>query len=558
MKERGQATIQGSRISFLDNLRTFMIFLVVLIHAGIVYDSSGSGEYFWIVFDLSTNTISGILNLIIDVTVMPAIFFVTGFFAPLSLKNRDGWTFLKSRFKRLLIPWVIAVFILIPLYKIIFLYSRNLPQENWTTYFHFSNGIFSQSWLWFLPVLFLFDVMYLLFSKIQINISKITLKKAVLAVSLIGFVYLFCMDIFGGQGWTKTILIDFQNERLLIYFMIFLVGSLCFKKKTFESIGKNKKLYIGLSCAAWIPVTLYISLHFYSMKHLGQYLVSEIVDTLLIQFSLLLSMLCLLYLMINTFRYYLNRQGKISRELNKNSYGVYIIHVIVMGGIALILLDTTIPSLLKYLVLTVSTYTASNLIVYFYRRVIKSKIPTKRKEGKAMKTAMTVILIVTLLAAAGCARQENPAPRTSLHAAALQGNIDEIQKHIKAGSDLNKKDAYGSSPLIVAVTFGKTEVARALIEAGADMKITNNEGSPPLHIAAFFCRTEIVKALLDNGADKNLRNNSGSTALETVSRPFDDVKGIYDSIGKALAPLGLELDYERIKMTRPKIADMLR
>ena len=31
------------------------------------------------------------------------------------------------------------------------------------------------------------------------------------------------MDIFEGQGCTKTILINFQNERLLIYFMIFLV-----------------------------------------------------------------------------------------------------------------------------------------------------------------------------------------------------------------------------------------------------------------------------------------------------------------------------------------------
>jgi len=44
-----------------------------------------------------------------------------------------------------------------------------------------------------------------------------------------------------------------------------------------------------------------------------------------------------------------------------------------MGGIALTMLNTAIPSLLKYLILTVSTYVASNLIVYFYRKVIKSK-----------------------------------------------------------------------------------------------------------------------------------------------------------------------------------------
>jgi hypothetical protein len=558
MTEKGQDAVIGNRIYWLDNLRTFMIFLVVLLHAGIVYESSGVGALFWIVDDPSTNNLSGILNLILDIMVMSTIFFVSGFFMPLSMKNKKGWAFLKSRFKRLIVPWIIAVLTLIPLYKIIFLYSRNLPQESWTTYFHWSNGIFSQNWLWFLPVLFLFDILYLFFSRVKINISNITLKKAVWAVFLFGFIYLVCMDIFNGEGWTKTILIDFQNERLLIYFMVFLLGSLSNKLKIFESKGKNKRLYIVLSCTAWIPVILYIKLLLYSMINPGKYIFSEIVDALLIRLNLLLSLLCLLYLMINTFRYYLNKQGKISKVLNKNSYNVYIIHVIVMGGIALTMLNRAIPSLIKYLVLTVSTYASCNLIVYFYRKVIKSKILIKITEEKAMKTVMTAMLVVTLLTVAGCGKQENPTPHVSLHVAALQGSIDEIQKHIKAGSDLNEKDEYGSSPLIIAVTFGKNEVARALIEAGADMKITNNEGSTPLHIAAFLCRTEIVEALLDNGADKNLRNNSGATALEAVSRPFEDVKGIYDSIRKALRPLGLKLDYERIKMTRPKIAEMLR
>lgn len=77
--------------------------------------------------------------------------------------------------------------------------------------------------------------------------------------------------------------------------------------------------------------------------------------------------------MVTTFRYYLNKQGKISKMLNENSYHVYIIHVIVIGCIALIMLNLTIPSLLKYLTLAVSTWVISNLIVYFYRSLIKKK-----------------------------------------------------------------------------------------------------------------------------------------------------------------------------------------
>ncbi|KPK82640.1 MAG: hypothetical protein AMS27_14435, partial [Bacteroides sp. SM23_62_1] len=148
-------------------------------------------------------------------------------------------------------------------------------------------------------------------------------------------------------------------------------------------------------------------------------------------------------------------------------------------------------------------------------------------------------------------------PNMDIHTAALLGDIKAISQHIKAGSDLDEKDEYGSTPLIIAATFGKTEVAEALIGAGADMSCRNNDGSTPLHIAAFFCRTEIVKMLLDNGADRNLENNFGSTPLESVEAPFDNVKGIYDQFTRDLGPLGLKLDYDYIKVTRPLIAEML-
>ena len=190
------------------------------------------------------------------------------------------------------------------------------------------------------------------------------------------------------------------------------------------------------------------------------------------------------------------------------------------------------------------------------KRIVR--YPLFRSEEVAMRTVATAMLVVTLLTPPMVCGQENPTPSVSLHVAALQGNIEAIRQHIKAGSDLNERDAYGSTPLIIATTFGKTEVARALIEAGADMKIRDNYGSTPLHLAALLCRTEIVKALLDNGANRYLRNNSGSTAFDIVAAPFDDDKGIYDNLAQGLGPLGLELDYEQIKMTRPKIAEMLR
>lgn len=151
------------------------------------------------------------------------------------------------------------------------------------------------------------------------------------------------------------------------------------------------------------------------------------------------------------------------------------------------------------------------------------------------------------------------APDTDLHAATFLGDLKSVQQHIEAGSDLDDKEpTMGSTALISASVFGKTEIARALIEAGADLNIQNNEGSTALHTASFLCRTEIVKMLVDKGADQTLKNIYGSTALDGVIGSWNEVKPIYDEFGKALGPLGLKLDYEQLEETRPIIAEILR
>lgn len=254
-------------------------------------------------------------------------------------------------------------------------------------------------------------------------------------------------------------------------------------------------------------------------------------------------------------------------ELNKNSYAVYIIHVVVIGLIALALLNLHIPAFLKYLILTILTFVVSNFIVYAYRRIFQIML-SKNIITIAIPVAAVLLTIAIYVKQASSSVENVPpiipqaelsTPTVGLHMAAIQGNLKAIRQHIKAGSDLNETEpSGGSSPLISAAVFGNTEIALALIEAGADVNFKNNEGSTPLHSAAFFCRTEIVEALLANGADATIENNAGSTALESVAVPFELVKGIYDYFGSTLGPLGLELDYEQIKTTRPLIAEMLQ
>jgi len=150
-------------------------------------------------------------------------------------------------------------------------------------------------------------------------------------------------------------------------------------------------------------------------------------------------------------------------------------------------------------------------------------------------------------------------PSIDIHTAVRTGNMEALKQHIAAGSNLNEKDPFGgSSPLISASLFGKTEMAKLLIEAGADLNFQNNDGSTALHTASFFCRPEIVRMLLAKGADKKIKNKYGSTAYESVAGPFADLKSTYEDLGKMLGPMGLKLDFAYLEKTRPEITAMLK
>jgi peptidoglycan/LPS O-acetylase OafA/YrhL len=364
------------RLHWMDNLRAVIIFLVVLYHVGGVYESAGLWGWFWIVDDPATITWVGIVGIVFDIFMMAVLFFISGYLTPISLEKQTGWEFLKGRFKRLMIPWAIAVFTLIPIYKVIFLYSRGLPQEHWSTYFHITNPN-SQNWLWFLPLLFAFDLLYLLFSRANFRLPEIPLKWAVLAASLIGLVSSFAIGgLLGFRSWTLTPLIDFENERVLMYFMAFALGVLGYRQRIFESDPRSKTLYIIASSIAWLPVTAHIFARLYPFFYPEGFEVTTMYR-LIWHLTFYLSLPVMVYVMIESFRLYMKRTSAIWRALSRNSYGVYIIHVIVIGIFGTLLLNTGWPALAKYPILIVSAYLASNLLVSLYQMGRKALVASR-------------------------------------------------------------------------------------------------------------------------------------------------------------------------------------
>lgn len=185
------------------------------------------------------------------------------------------------------------------------------------------------------------------------------------------------------------------------------------------------------------------------------------------------------------------------------------------------------------------------------------------KNHHSIRTCLLSLLLLT--ACTGKGNPDNPnahlheTPAIDIHTAVSTGNAEALKQHLVAGTDIDTKDPFGgSSPLITAAVFGKTDMARILIDSGANINFRNKDGSTALLSAAFFGRPEIVRLLLDAGADKSIKNKFGSTAYDVVAAPFDEMKTTYDLMSKALKPLGLTLDYAYLEKIRPVIADMLK
>ena len=93
----------NNRLYWLDNMRTFLIFLVVVIHTATVYEKYGMGADWWLVVDPSNSDLNGILFIILNIFVMATIFFISGYLVPPSLNNKTNGQFIWSKFKRLIL-----------------------------------------------------------------------------------------------------------------------------------------------------------------------------------------------------------------------------------------------------------------------------------------------------------------------------------------------------------------------------------------------------------------------------------------------------------------------
>ena len=111
--------------------------------------------------------------------------------------------------------------------------------------------------------------------------------------------------------------------------------------------------------------------------------------------------------------------------------------------------------------------------------------------------------------------------RTALHLAA-RTDLKTAELLLKNGSNVAAKDAFGMSPLHLAAANNNAKTVRLLVQAGANVNDMDECGYTPLHVAAMNYGAAAVEELLELGADKTLRNTNGETAHKLIPGDCDD------------------------------------
>ncbi|MGB7276562.1 MAG: ankyrin repeat domain-containing protein, partial [Pseudolabrys sp.] len=86
-----------------------------------------------------------------------------------------------------------------------------------------------------------------------------------------------------------------------------------------------------------------------------------------------------------------------------------------------------------------------------------------------------------------------------LHAAAVKGDVAEIDKLVKSGAPIDARDSRARTPLHVAAFMRKPDAARALMQLGADANALEAQKYDIVTIAAVADDVPMLKAALEGG-----------------------------------------------------------
>lgn len=158
------ATASASRLAWVDQVRTVLTFLVVSIHATIVYSHVGS---WYFMHPVEPGLVQKITFLLweghLQAFFMGLFFFISGYFAHFSILRRGVGGFVRERLVRLGVPLLVFVCLIQPfILFVLHPWSATGPDLRVAYVHYFTKGYFVSGTgpLWFVEALLVFSVVF--------------------------------------------------------------------------------------------------------------------------------------------------------------------------------------------------------------------------------------------------------------------------------------------------------------------------------------------------------------------------------------------------------------
>lgn len=357
-----------SRILYIDNLRIFLISLVVLLHLNITYGAPGDWYYNESEAGLPEIILQTMFNITNQAFFMGMFFFISAFFTAASIKRKTTGKFIRDRLVRLGIPLIVFYFILNPLTN--YLHLAVIKNEPYSFFDLLMNP---RAWgfgpMWFVETLLIFTFTYLLFRKLKwkIRMNFPGTKKIVVAAIFVGLAQ-YIIRIWLPVGWSLPNT-GLQFPFFVQYTFMLVFGVIAYQNNWLEKIdfkqGEQWFIFAQIMILIVLPTMLYIGgkekgIEAFVGGGTWQSLAWAIWEQV-VGFALIIGLL-------GIAKKYFNKQGNLVRKLSDSAYGVYIIHPPVIVGLAALFVSWNINQLLKFMIVAPVALFTCFLLAWLIKR----------------------------------------------------------------------------------------------------------------------------------------------------------------------------------------------
>ena len=358
------------RKHWMDNLRWVTVLLVLFYHVIYFYNNKGVfggiggfGPY------PECPQYQDVVMYILYPWFMPLLFLLAGISARYALDKHPAKTWFKARTRKLLVPATIGLFVF-----------------QWMTGY-FNTAVASQAgafdgipgvakyclWaisgigpLWFIQDLWIFSLILLLVRKLD-GRNKLSEacgkffggKNGIVWIILLGILYWAAEQLLIQNPRPESADGLYNLYKPLFYLIVFLMGYFVFAH---DSVQENlRKAWIPLAACAVVAGTILIVTTFGQDNTSPQYLGSPL--------NCLYGWLACLA-MIAWFQARFNRTSPFATYMTRSSFGLYIVHYLVVASIGYMMrIYTQLPPWSMYVILTLAVFTLSPLLYEILRRI---------------------------------------------------------------------------------------------------------------------------------------------------------------------------------------------